>query len=130
MHILGSFFQLVYFLPVVLGGGIVVGGGFVGGGFFVADVDSAADFFGALPPPFILLLVCVILRGAPLLQLFIHPMMRPPYLDWLIPSALCDIAGVSLLLIRIRSFFFVISIFRTQRILRDYGEGGMHVLRC
>ena len=82
----------MYFLPAVPGGGIVVGVGFVAGGFFVAAVDSDADFVGALPFPFVLLLVGVILRGSHLLQLFIHPVMIPPPLAWRLPPALCGIS--------------------------------------
>ena len=98
----------MYFLPAVLGGDIVVGGGFFAEGFFVAAVDTAAAFVGDLPFPFILLLVGVILRGAPLLLLFIHPMIRPPYLAWRLPPELCGIAGVSLFYRRLGAFFFVI----------------------
>ena len=99
----------MYFLPVVLDGGIVVDGGFVAGGFFVATLEAAASFVGAFPFPFILLLVGVILRGAPLLKLFIHPMMRPPSLDCCLTPAICGIAGVSFLFIRLRDFSLVIS---------------------
>ena len=115
----GSCFQLVYYLPAVLGGGIVVGGGFVGGGFFVAAVEAAADFVGALTFPFIFLLVRVILIGAHLLRLFIHPVMRPPSLAWFLPPTLCGIAGVSLFSRRIGAFFFFISNFLEIRQYRE-----------
>ena len=93
----GYCFQLVYFITAFLGGGIVVGEGFVAGGFFVVAVEAASDFVGALPFPLILLLVGVILRGSPLLRLFIHPVMRTTSLAWIPPPELCGIAGVSLL---------------------------------
>ena len=70
----------MYFLPAFLGRGIVVGGGFVYGYLFFSAVEAAAVFVGDLPLPFIFLLVGVILRGAPLLQLFIHSVMIPPSL--------------------------------------------------
>ena len=70
----------MYHLPAVLAGGIIVGVGFVAVGFFVVAVEAAAYFVGAFPLTFIFLLVGVILRGAPLLQLFIHSVMSPPSL--------------------------------------------------
>ena len=72
-------------------------------------MEAAVDFVGALPFPFILFLVGVTLRGAPLLRLFIHSVMRPPYLGWRLPPELCGIAGVYFFSRRLRHFFFVIS---------------------
>ena len=105
----GSYFQLVYFLTAVLGGGIVFGGGFVDVGLFVAAVEASADFFGAFPLSFIFLFVGVVLKGAPLLRVFFHPVMRPPSLAWRLLPALCGIAGVSFFSRRLRAFLFVIS---------------------
>ena len=99
----------MYFLPAVIGRGISVVGGFVSGGLFVAAAEAAAAFVGAFPSPFIFLLVGVIFRGAPLLRLFIHSVMRPPSLDWRLPPALFGIAGVYFFSRRLGDFFPVIS---------------------
>ena len=101
-----SCFQLVYFLPAVIDGGIVFGGGFVDVGFFFAAVEAAAASVGAFPLPFIFLFVGVILRGAPLLLLFVYPVMRPPSLAWRLLPALCGIARVSFFSRRLRSLLF------------------------
>ena len=99
----------MYLLPTYIGRDIVVGGVFVTGCFFVSAVEVAAFFVGVSPSPFVLLLVGLIFRGPPLLQLFISPVMRSQSLAWSLPRALCGIAGVSFYSRRFGAFFFVIS---------------------
>ena len=99
----------MYSPPAVLGGGIVVGGCFVVRGLFVAAAEAASAFVGASPFSLILLLVGVILRGTPLLRLFIHPVMRTTSLACRPPPALCGISGLYFFSRRLRAFFFVIS---------------------
>ena len=69
-------------------------------------MEASSTSVGVFPLPFIFLLVDIVLRVAPLLRLFVHPVMRPPSLDWRLTPELCGIAGVSLFSRSLGDFFF------------------------